>query len=76
MEQFRTRIRLGAALMGVGLLAELVMLSGLVIEQRPPAWFWGLLLLIGVGALVLASAFVGAARDRTRRTRQSLGDGR
>lgn len=72
VERFRSRLILGAALMGVGFLAELVMLSGLVIEQRPPAWFWGLLLWIGVGSVVVVSAFVSAARDRRERTLRAL----
>lgn len=72
MEQFQTRLRLGAALMVVGFVAELIMLSGLVIDARPPAWLWGFILLIGVGAVIVVSAFLATARDRTRRTRRSL----
>lgn len=62
----------GTALMAVGFAAELVMLSGLVIAERPPAWFWGMLLWIGVGAVVFVSAFVAAARNRRDRTRTLL----
>lgn len=68
MERYRNRLLIGTLLMGIGFLAELVMLSGLLIPQRPPTWFWGLLLLIGVGGVVVASAFVSAASDRRRRT--------
>ena len=73
MEQYRNRLRIGAALMGTGFLAEVVMLVGMAVDRRPPIWVWGLLLLIGVGAAVVASAFVAAARERTRRTRAAAG---
>lgn len=73
MERFRTRLRFGAALMAVGFIAEVVMLVGMAVDRRPPIWVWGLLLLIGVGAAVVASAFVAAARERSRRTRAAAG---
>ena len=65
----------GTVLMAVGFAAELVMLSGLVLTQRPPAWFWSLLLLIGVGGGVIVSAFRAAGRDRRDGTRALLEGG-
>lgn len=56
----------------VGFLAELIMLGGLLTEARPPQWFWGFLLWIAAGAVLVVSAFVGAARDRTQRTVRAL----
>ena len=73
MEQFRRRLLIGAALMGVGFLTVLVGLSGLVTGLRAPAWIWGLFLLVGVGAAVTLSAFVGAARERRRATERQAG---
>ena len=72
MERYRGRLVLGTALMAVGFAAELVMLSGLVLPQRPPAWFWSLLLLIGVGGCVIISAFVASGRDRREGTKALL----
>ena len=66
MERYRRRLFIGAALMAVGFLTVLVVLSELVTGQHLPAWSWGLFLLIGVGAAVIASAFVSAAQDRRR----------
>jgi len=74
MERYRTRLRIGAALMAVGFIAEVVMLVGMAVDRRPPVWVWGLLLLIGVGAAVVASAFIAAARERSRRTRAAAGE--
>lgn len=68
MEQYRKRLLLGALLMAVGFVAELVMLSGLFTVDRPPLWFWSLILLIGVGGVVIISAFRAAGRDRRDRT--------
>jgi cytochrome c-type biogenesis protein CcmH/NrfF len=59
----------GTALMGLGFVGALLMLSGLVVAERPPSWIWGMLLWIGAGAAVLVSAFFAAARDRRDRTR-------
>lgn len=73
MERFRTRLLVGTGLMAVGFVAELVMLAGVVLPERPPVWFWGLMLLIGVGAAVVVSAFVASARDRRERTARALG---
>jgi len=64
----------GGALMALGFLAELVMLSGIVIDDRPPEWFWGMILWIGVGGVVFISAFVAAGRDRRDRTRALLAE--
>ncbi len=61
--------------MGVGFLAEVVMLSGLFTSARPPAWFWGLLLLIGVGGAVVVSAFRAAGRQRTQLTQTMFDEG-
>ncbi|MHB0927917.1 MAG: hypothetical protein ACYC3W_03205 [Candidatus Nanopelagicales bacterium] len=68
MERYTNRLYIGTALMAVGFLAEVVMLSGLVTADRPPQWFWGLMLLVGVGAAVIVSAFRAAGRDRRDRT--------
>ncbi len=68
MEQHRKRLVLGAMLMAVGFIAELVMLSGLFTADRPPVWFWSLILLIGLGGVVIISAFRAAGRDRRDRT--------
>ncbi len=68
MERYRNRLFVGSALMAIGFLAEVVMLAGLVSADRPPQWFWGLILLIGVGAVVIVSAFRAAGRDRRDRT--------
>lgn len=65
----------GTALMALGFLAVLGMLSGFVITERPPSWVWGMLLWIGVGAGVFVSAFVAAARDRSVRTLQQQEQG-
>lgn len=75
MEQYRTRMIVGTALMGLGLAAELIMLSGRMLDERPPAWIWGMILWIGVGGAVLISAFVAAGRDRRERTRALLEQG-
>ena len=74
MNRYRRRVRFGATLMAAGFIAELVMLTGLVTDSRPPAWFWSLLLLIGLGGAVLVSAFLAAARDRRVRTQAVLRD--
>lgn len=66
MERYRSRLLVGATCMAVGFLTVLVVLSELVTGQRLPAWSWGLFLLVGVGAAVIASVFVSAARDRRR----------
>ena len=68
MERFRTRLIVGGVLMAVGFVAEVVMLAGIVLPERPPVWFWSLLLCIGIGGAVIMSAFRAAARDRARRT--------
>ena len=73
MERYRNRLTIGAGLMAVGFLAEVVMLVGMTVDRRPPVWVWGLLLLIGLGAAIVASAFVATARERTRRTRAAAG---
>lgn len=65
----------GTALMGLGFISVLAMLSGFVVSERPPSWVWGMLLWIGVGAAVFVSAFVAAARDRTTRTREQSSQG-
>lgn len=75
MEQYRTRMIVGTALMGLGFIAVIVMLSGLAVAQRPPSWIWAMLLWVGVGASVLVSGFVAAARDRRDRTRALLEPG-
>lgn len=62
----------GTALMGLGFVAVLLMLSGLVVSERPPSWMWAMLLWIGAGAGVVVSAFTAAARDRRDRTRTLL----
>lgn len=63
---------MGTTLMGLGFVAVLVMLSGLMFSERPPSWIWGMLLWIGAGAGVFVSAFLAAARDRRDRTRTLL----
>ena len=68
MEQYRKRLVFGALLMAIGFFAELVMLAGLFTTDRPPLWFWSLILLIGVGGVVIISAFRAAGRDRRDRT--------
>lgn len=73
MEKYQSRLRIGAALMAIGFVAELVMLTGLVFPEREPSWFWGLFLLIGVGSAVVVSAFTAAAKDRRIRTTAALG---
>ncbi len=75
MERYRKRLIVGAALMTVGFVAELVMLSGLFTADRPPVWVWSLVLLIGVGGVVLISAFRAAGRDRRDRTVALLAGG-
>lgn len=76
MERYRKRLITGAVLMAVGFSAELVMLAGLFTADRPPVWFWSLILLIGVGGVVIVSAFRAAGRDRRDRTVALLsGDG-
>ena len=74
MERYRNRLVVGAALMVVGFLAELVMLAGIVLPERPPVWFWSLILCIGIGGAIIVSAFRAAGRDRSHRTAQALGD--
>ena len=69
MEQYRIRLIVGAAMMGLGFAAQAVMLSGLVLSERPPAWFWGMILWLGAGTTAIFSAFVAAARDRRQRSR-------
>lgn len=69
MEQYRIRLILGTAMMALGFAAEAAMLSGLIVSERPPSWFWGMILWIGAGAVTLISAFFAAARDRRRKTR-------
>ena len=66
----------GTALMGLGFVAVIAMLTGLFVDERPPSWIWGMLLWIGVGAGVFVSAFVAAARDRRDRTRDFLEPGK
>lgn len=66
----------GTALMGLGFLAVVGMLSGLFVDERPPSWIWGMLLWIGVGAGIFVSAFVASARDRRDRTRGLLEPGK
>lgn len=60
--------------MAVGFAAELVMLTGIVLPERPPVWFWSLILCIGIGGVTIVSAFRAAGRDRAHRTAQALGD--
>ncbi len=74
MERFRTRLVTGAVLMVVGFVAELVMLTGIVLPERPPVWFWSLILCIGIGGATIVSAFRAAGRDRAHRTAQALGE--
>ena len=73
MSSTESRIRLGVVLMAVGFVAELVMLSGLVTEARPPAWTWFLLLLVGIGFAIIASTFRTSAKSRRRRTIEATG---
>ena len=73
MSRPESRIRLGVALMAVGFIAEIVMLSGLVTDARPPAWTWFLLLLVGVGFAVIVSTFRTSARVRRDRTIEATG---
>jgi amino acid transporter len=73
MEQFHGRLVVGAALMGIGFLTVLLVMAELVTGGHLPAWSWGLFLLIGVGAAVVVSAFVGAGRDRRRATEELTG---
>lgn len=54
--------------MTIGFLTVVVVLSELVTGGHLPAWSWGLFLLVGVGAVLIASAFVAAGRDRRRAT--------
>ncbi len=74
MERFRTRLIVGGTLMAVGFVAEVVMLAGFIFPERPPVWFWSLLLCIGIGGAVIASAFRAAGRDRARRTALATGE--
>ncbi len=69
MEQYRIRLIVGAAMMGLGFAAQAVMLSGIVLSQRPPGWFWAMILWLGAGASSIFSAFVAAAGDRRKRSR-------
>lgn len=62
----------GTALMCLGFVAVVIMLSGLVVSERPPSWMWAMLLWIGAGACILVSGFLAAARDRRERTRTLL----
>lgn len=73
MERFHRRLLVGTSLMVVGFLTVLLMLTGLVSDLRTPSWAWGLFMLVGVGAAVVLSAFVGAGRDRRRRTERLTG---
>lgn len=73
MERYRSRLIVGAALMAVGFLTVLVALSELITERQLPAWTWGLFLLVGVGAVVVISAFRAAARDRRTASETLLG---
>jgi uncharacterized membrane protein YfcA len=75
MERYRTRMIVGTALMALGFISVLGMLSGFIVSERPPSWVWGMLLWIGVGAGVFVSAFVAAARDRSSRTRAQTSQG-
>lgn len=73
MERYRRRLIVGAALMAVGFLTVLVALSELVTDRRLPAWTWGLFLLVGIGAVVVVSAFRAAAKDRRKATELVVG---
>ena len=75
METVRTRLIVGGALMLLGFAAVLVMLSGLIIDERPPSWLWGMVLWIGAGSAIVISAFVAVARDRRERTAAALRSG-
>lgn len=73
MERYRKRLIVGAGLMVIGFLTVVVVISELITGGRLPAWSWGLFLLVGVGALVVMSAFVAAARDRRQATESAVG---
>lgn len=73
MERFRRRLLFGAALMVIGFVTVLAVLSELVTGGHLPPWTWGMFLLIGVGATVVVSAFVGAGRDRRAATERVSG---
>lgn len=76
MERYGRRLLAGAALMSIGFITVIVVISGLVTGERLPAWSWALFLLIGLGAAVIVSAFVGAGRDRRRGTEGVVGPAR
>lgn len=65
-------IRLGAAVMVLGMLLALVALLPLVSEVRLPGYFWGLAMLTGTGFALVLAGLARNARARGRAQRAAI----